>query len=151
MQGLNYNERVGNSIKLQKIEFYGHYHISTNMTTAVGTKLRIILFRDLQQDGTAPTVTEVLNTASEVSTYNYLKRERFSFLVDELVPLSQVAGNANGVFRYDIPHEGHVKFLGTSAAAGSMGFGSIYMLAISNEATDVATVYAKTYLYYTDD
>jgi len=150
-QGTDYTNRVGDSIKLQKIEFNGHYHISTNATTSVGTKLRLILLRDLQQDGTAPTVTEVLQTASEVATYNYLRRERFSILSDQLIALNQLAGNANGVFKLTIPHEGHVKFLGTSSAAGSMGYGSIYLLAISSEATQVPTIYVKTYLYFTDD
>ncbi len=147
-QGLDYTNRIGDSIKLQRLEF--RYRVSMT-STAARTFGRVILLRDLDGYGTAPGVTDVLETASVLAPKRYLNSERFSILYDELLALSQ-NGDSCSVGVVDMTHEGHVKYLGTTAAAASDGKGSIYCLIISNETT--TTIPSFTYdsrIYFTDD
>lgn len=148
-QGLDYlSNRVGDSIKLQNIEIRFRVVMATG---AAQTQGRIIVFRDLDGYGTLPTVADVLQTASVLSPKNYLKNDRFSILYDELFALSQ-QGDSNEVGVIHLPHEGHVKYLGTTAAAASNGKGSIYVLIISNESGATVPFFAHhERIYFTDD
>ncbi len=145
--GTNYTDRVGDSIKLQRLEFTMKYLMNTSST---GTVLRIIVFRDLYQQGSDPTITNVIGGASPLNPKNFLLRDRFSFLFDDLVFMSNV-GDDGGVIRFTMPHEGHVRYIGTTATAASNGFGSIYMLLISDEATNTPSVTWHSSIYFTDD
>ena len=146
-QGSDYTNRVGDSIKLQRIEFRAKYIMNTAST---GTILRVIIFRDLFQQGVDPTVTNVIGGTGALNPKNFLLRDRFSLLYDELCYMSNV-GEDGGVIQFSMPHEGHVKYIGTTAATASNGFGSIYMLLLSDEATNVPTFTWHSSIYFTDD
>lgn len=147
VQGVNYTERIGDSIKIQKIEFRCKVSMSTS---ASFTNFRLIIFRDLYQQGADPTITNVLGSASTLNPKNFLLRDRFSLLVDEMFVMSVSGDNACSL-EYNIPHEGHIKYIGTTAATASNGFGSIYMLVLSDEATNVPTIAYNSNIYFTDD
>jgi len=146
-QGLDYQNRIGDSIKLQRIEF----RVRWTVGTGTGTFIRTLLVRDLDNYGTKPTLGDVLQTVSVLSPKDYLNADRFSILYDELGTLNQ--SDANSVSMYNEPHEGHVKYLGTTAADASNGKGSLYMMFLSNEAAGATapTVVLHTRIYYTDD
>lgn len=148
-QGLDYiNNRVGDSIKLQKIEI--RYRMTINSSTT-NTQVRVILFRDLDGYGTAPTIADVLQTVSILSPENFLKKDRFSILYDELVTLD-AGGDSSAVGDIHIPHEGHVKYLGSTSAAASNGKGSVYFLVLSNETSVNSPFFAHhERVYFTDD
>lgn len=148
-QGLDYAQnRIGDSIKLQRIE--ARYRIAM-ATTATKTFGRVIYFRDLDGYGTAPSVTDVLETADVLSPYKFLNSERFSILYDELLCLSST-GDASEVATINMNHEGHIKYLGTTATAASNGKGSLYFLILSNETgTNVPTFAHNERIYFTDD
>lgn len=148
-QGLDYAQnRIGDSIKLQRIEM--RFRI-TMTAVATRTQGRVIVFRDLDGYGTAPAVTDVLETADVLSPTKYLNTARFSILYDELFALSQ-NGDSCEVGVISMPHEGHIKYLGTTAAAASNGKGSLYFLIISNETTTSIPFFAHNErIYFTDD
>lgn len=152
VQGTNFNERIGNSIKLQSIDV--RYRIFMN-TTSGNTVVRVIIFRDLDGYGTAPTVTDVLaqgvgSTTAPLAMHDFLNRKRFSYLYDYVDTLSP-QGERGFATEVHIPHEGHILYLGSTAAAASNGKGSLYMLVISDESTNTPSVAFQSRVVFTDD
>lgn len=150
-QGSNYTDRVGDSIRLQSLEFRARLFQNTSATQTVA---RIIIFRDLDGTATAPTKADVLDafgTSADVcAQYNWLNRDRFSILYDEFQSFSST-GTTTDTMYFRTTHEGHVKYLGTTATAASNGKGSIYVMFISDEATNVPTVTWNSRVSFTDN
>jgi len=147
VQGLDYNQRVGDSIKMQNIYIAYRWQIGASATK---TFVRTILFRDLDNYGTLPTVANVLESVDVLSPKKYLNADRFSVLYDEVETLSSVSETLT-VSRYSTPHEGHIKYLGTTAADASNGKGSVYLLFLSSEVTNQPRVDFYTRILFTDD
>jgi len=145
-QGTDYTNRIGDSIKLQHIRFA--YRVNFN-TSATSTFFRVIIFRDLDGYGTWPLVTGLLQSASELANRNFLNRERFSILYDDCFPLNSVNPSHTDVI--DMPHEGHCKYLNTDTSESSFGKGSVYVVFISNEATNTPAVTWRSSINFTDD
>ncbi len=105
-----------------------------------------MVLRDLAQNGTAPVSADVLQVSGAVgaplSNVLWINRDRFSILYDELFALSSGTSNGDATipFEYIASHAGHVKYLGTTAAAASNGLGSIYVLSVSDEGTNTPSV-----------
>lgn len=150
-QGTDYNNRIGDSIKLQRIRSCIRFSINASDTTSVGTYLRLMIVRDLDQNGTAPTISEMLTATSELATYNHLREGRFSYLYDEVFNLSNVAGDSNGYTIFDTSHEGHIKFIASATSSASAGKGTVYFVAISNQSSNTPDIIARHSIYYTDD
>lgn len=150
-QGLNYTERVGNSIKLQHIEVRGRIYKNSSSSASV---VRVLLVRDLDGYGTQPDVSTMMESvgtvAAPLTQHDFLNRKRFSFLYDELLTLNNT-GESSSTFEIQLPHEGHVLYLGTTAAASSDGKGSLYMLFISDESTNTPTYAFSARIIFTDD
>jgi hypothetical protein len=149
-QGLDYTNRVGDSVKIQRLVFRARLYVNAVATTSI---MRVLLVRDLDGYGTAPTTAAVLETVAAsgapLSQYNYLNSDRFSVLYDTFVTLS--TQNPSEVIAVDMPHEGHIKYLGTTAGATSDGKGSIYMVTVSDEASNTPTIAYNCRIYFTDD
>lgn len=146
-QGVDYTQRIGDSIKIQRMEFNFRY------TIGLGTKstVRLMVVRDLDCQGVIPNVTDILEIADVLSPKKYLNTERFSILVDEIQALS-TTGTPNSVSEFNLSHEGHIKYLNNGASATSAGKGTIFLLTISNETiTNAPSVNAYARIYYTDD
>lgn len=150
-QGTNYTDRVGNSIKMQHIEVRGRLFKASAATTSV---LRVLLVRDLDGYGTLPAVTDILETVGSATApltqYDFLNRKRFSILYDELLTLNST-GDSSAVFEISMPHEGHILYLGTTAAAASDGKGSLYMVFVSDETTNTPSFAFSSRIVFTDD
>ncbi len=150
-QGTNYTERIGNSIKMQHIEVRGRIFKNATATSSV---MRVLLVRDLDGYGTVPNVTDIMesvgSSAAPLTQYDFLNRKRFSFLFDELLTLNNT-GDSSAVFEIQLPHEGHILYLGSTATAASDGKGSLYMLFISDEVTNTPTYTFSSRIVFTDD
>jgi hypothetical protein len=151
-QGLDYiNNRVGDSIKMQRIEIRGRIFKNAAATQTV---TRILLVRDLDGFGTLPTTNDILDSvgiaSAPLTPYEYLNRKRFSILYDELLTVNNT-GDSSAVFEVNVAHEGHILYLGTTAAAASDGKGSLYMLFISDEGTNTPSFNFFSRIYFTDD
>ncbi len=150
-QGTDYTNRVGDSIKLQRIEIRNSFVKSNSSVT---TTVRCILFRDLDNYGSAPTITDVMQSSgaadAPLSSFKFLNRKRFSILYDELLILC-ANGDQGQVNEIDMTHKGHVLYLGSGANIASQGKGGLYMLFISNEGTNYPTYTCYSKITYTDD
>lgn len=151
-QGLDYiNNRIGDSIKMQHIEVRGRIFKNASATSSV---MRVLLIRDLDGYGTIPTTGDVLQTVGSstapLSPLDFLNRKRFAVLYDELLTLNST-GDSSAVFEVSMPHQGHVLYLGTTAAAASDGKGSLYLVFVSDEATNTPNVSFVSRIVFTDD
>jgi hypothetical protein len=151
-QGLNYlNNRIGNSVKIQNIIIRFKFQINT---AATRTAIRCIVFRDLDGSGTAPISSQLLTTTGDGATVlqpkDYLNADRFSFLDDQLFEVC-ITNDQMVTYQVNIPHEGHIKYLGTTAAAASNGKGSVYFLVVADEAVSFPSIAYHSRIYFTDD
>lgn len=150
-QGLTSTTRVGDSIRIQGLEIRGNVEINA---AASNTLIRVMVFRDLDGPGTYPTIGDVLEqtggSAGVISTARFNRRERFSILYDELFALSS-GSNASATFHYSSGQNGHILYLGTTAAEASDGKGTIYVLTVSNEAANTPSLRSYSRLLFTDD
>lgn len=147
VQGTDYNQRIGDSIKMQHIYMGYRWQIGASATK---TFVRTILVRDLDGYGTLPTVTSILESADVLAPKKYLNTDRYSVLYDEVETLSSVSETLT-VSRYFTPHEGHIKYLGTTAADASNGKGSMYIVFLSSEVTNQPRVDFYARILFTDD
>jgi hypothetical protein len=153
-QGLDNTNRVGDSIRLQSLDFSWCCLVSTSAT--YGTALRVIIVRDNENQAAAPTGAQLLVDPTaplfEASPYVYLNLRRFAILYDENILLDVAAGGSSikkGGFSSS--HNGHVKFRGTGATSASAGEGSIWMFLVSNQASLTPAFNSNFRLTYTDD
>jgi len=146
-QGLDYTNRVGDSIKIQYMEFKFRWTIGASATNSF---VRVMVVRDLDGYGSTPALTDILATANVLSPINYLHKDRFSVLFDEVEVLTS-ANNTSSVGAYLTPHAGHIKYLGTSSSTASNGKGSVYMVFLGSEATNVPRVDFYSRIAFTDD
>ncbi len=102
-QGLDYNQRVGDSIKLQRLTVRGRVNINPAATNSL---VRIMVVRDLAQNGTAPVSGDVLQVSGSVgaplSNVLWINKDRFSILYDELFALSSILSSGDATFLLNI-------------------------------------------------
>jgi len=150
-QGSNYTDRIGNSIKMQHIEVRGRIFKNASASFSV---MRVLLIRDLDGYGSVPNIPDIMETVgttlAPLTQLDFLNRKRFSVLYDELLTLNST-GDSSAVFEIQLPHEGHILYLGSTAAAASDGKGSLYMLFISDESTNTPTYAFSSRIVFTDD
>jgi hypothetical protein len=149
-QGLDYNNRVGDSLKMQSLQLRYRVFRGGSATTSV---VRIMLIRDLDCQGATPTTAQILSAVgtsqAPTSPLNWLNRKRFAVLYDNLTTVTSTdIGFTDSI---SMAHEGHILFLGTTAAAASQGKGSLFVLAISDEATNYPSIAWQSRIIFTDD
>ncbi len=154
-QGADISNRVGNSIRVQRLSLIGRTSVNSSVTTF--SLVRILVFRDMEGQGTAPVMSDVLETvgssAAPRQPYDYLNRKRFSILADWVFPLTPFTSGQGSAheFQYDVPLLKHVLYRGGLAAAASDGEGSIYLGCVSDETTNTPNVAFTSRIVFTDD
>jgi hypothetical protein len=153
-QGTNVSNRVGDSVRVQRLSLIGRIAVNSAVTTY--SIARVIVFRDMEGQGTAPAMSDVLESvgtsAAPRQPYDWLNRKRFSILADWLIPLTAISGGSMvRELSLDIDLAKHVLYRGTTAAAASDGEGSIYVGVVSDEATNTPGLGAVARITYTDD
>nr|WRQ64674.1 structural protein [Riboviria sp.] len=145
IQGDNFDNRSGDTIRVLKTKFKIQFQGVT--TDSVN---RYIVFRDMQNLGTTPAVTDVLNSASFISGYdglNVYQQKRFVILKDY-----SMTNNINGqTLLYDeytnnTPYK--IYYNGATAVASANGKGALFVLVIGSGST--ATFNLDVELVYTD-
>ncbi len=150
-QGSDYTSRVGDSIRLQTLEL--RMRVFQNLT-ATQTVFRVVVFRDLDGYGVAPAITDLFDATggagNTISQYNWLNNQRFSILFDELQTFSST-NESTAAVAFKTDHQGHVKYLGTTAATASNGKGSVYLLVVSDEGVNTPTYAYNSRVTFTDN
>ena len=138
--------RTGNSILMKSIAW--RYCLEIN-ASATRTQVRILIVKDLQQGAdTNPTMAQVLENVAVDSLLNIASLGRFTILKDETILLDNV--NRSQVFRkgyYPMSH--HVRYNGT--ASTDIQKGGIYVMYMSNEATNFPTLDAEYRVSFYDN
>jgi hypothetical protein len=151
VQGLNYTERIGNSIKMQHIELHGRIFKNASATASV---IRCAMVRDLDGYGTLPTTAQIFETVGSATApltqHDFLNRKRFAFVAEWFFTLNST-GDSSMELELHKDHDGHILYLGTTAAEASDGKGSLYMVFISDEATNTPTFAFSSRIIFTDD
>lgn len=85
--GADYNARIGRKITLKSLFIRGRIQLEVDATLAAvsvtGQQARCIVVYDLQPNGAAPAITDILNTADPASHLNLNNRDRFRVIADK--------------------------------------------------------------------
>lgn len=88
--GADFNARIGRKIKLRSLFIRGRVQLEVDATLAAvsvtGQQARCMIVYDLQPNGAAPAITDILNTADPASQLNLNNRDRFRVLYDREFP-----------------------------------------------------------------
>lgn len=142
--GTDDSERIGNSILAH--DNYIRLSCAFN-TSASATFVRIILICDKECDGVAPVVTNVLQTASPYSPLNQDFSDRFVVIWDKF--FSQDPQKLTMATKKYTTTPFHIKYDGSTSGVASAKENNIFMLSITNEATNTPTiVYYNRFRYY---
>lgn len=90
--GTTDNTRIGNKINLRHIRLRGTLQIPSNVVA--GDRARLILYKDMQTNGAAAAVTDILATANVNSYINMDNTERFKIIKDKIIDLNPGNGTA---------------------------------------------------------
>ena len=72
----------------------------TSTASEAADIVRIIVYQDKQTNGTAATVTGILETADYRSFNNLANRQRFKVIKDMTLPINQGGGSTSGSINY---------------------------------------------------
>lgn len=149
-QGDDYNKRTGRQIKVTSLalRFIVNQHAS-----ATETQTRIMLVRDREQDGVIPTVTGatgVLSSANVQAFPYYDNMRRFTILYDKVITHSS-NGSQSTFRKYYKKMALKVRYDGTTASQAHQKENNLYLLLISNEATNTPTVNWESKIRYIDN
>jgi len=149
-KGDDYNNRDGRQVRWKSIQMYLR---STIHASATNTSIRAIIFIDKQASETAPTVASLLDitTASGVDAFrNLSNRKRFVILADKRVTLNTDFPEKTTRYYKKID----MKQIFDDSDAGTVSdvtTNSLYVLFISDEATNVPNVIHNFRLRFIDN
>lgn len=133
--GTDAPNRIGNSILGKYIT--GKITVQDNATAgATEGFVRILIFQDLENIGTDPTLSQILQDTSNpvVSPINIDNTPRFWVLVDKTYTVDDSNKTRVGKFYRLMIKNAHIKFTGT--ASGNYAKNSLYLLAVSDDASN---------------
>lgn len=132
IEGNDINQRSGTTIRVTRQAFRMIFRAITNDQSA-----RFIIFRDLFNTGTTPTVTEVLPTTGILSHFSdtrEIQQRRYHILLDRMIDCS-VAGPSILSDSAILNFKGNVYYNGSTAVASANGRGAIFLLVIGSLST----------------
>jgi len=151
VQGDGDNNREGNIIHIKRLKFL------FTAFDSVPSLVRVIVFVDRQANGSTPTVTDVLDSASYLAQYSELNvvghgGSRFTILWDHTWTVNpQIAATATygSTFAKDFTMKMPVTYIANAGTAADVSKNNIWLLSISSTTTGVYQ-YSSS-LVYTDN
>lgn len=145
-QGDDYNGREGRSILLKSIEANLVCQIHGSATN---TSMRLVIFKDKHNQGTAPTAADIgITTFYGLRDSNPTAQKRFTVLKDQQIRLQQ--GQVDRFpFQYFRKLNHHVIFDGTASTDDTQG--SLWLLLVSNEPTNTPNISGDVRVRYYDN
>lgn len=111
--GDDVNNRQGNSILAKTLYFQGYVRRDESNATVVNG-IRLLIVKDLEGTGTAPTITDILNSASVVAPLNVDHLPRYQVLVDVRDVLIKDQTDGFMIKKF-LRIDDHLKYTGTGA------------------------------------
>lgn len=134
-QGDDVNNRQGNSVLGKSM--YCSYSIARNAAnTNVANNVRIVVFKDLSNIGTTPTVGDILASASVIAPLNVDHTSRYQILRDDRIALT-LNGSGSRFSKHYIRVNDHLKFTGSLAT--DVYTNALYVLVITDQASSQPT------------
>ncbi len=146
-QGSDYNQRDGLSIRARNLVL-NYYGVFNSLGGAAQT-LRVMVLQDLENQGSTPSVTNILESASIVAPYLHYVGDRFRVLYDEAQTFTSSAPAK--YHRVVCPIDSHVTFKDTTSIASGGWNGQLYLLIISDQASNAPTVNWYSRLSFVDN
>jgi hypothetical protein len=152
-QGDGNTTRDGNSIKAKG--FWGDLAISAHSSSTL-TRVRLVFFVDTRNSGAAPTAGGVIDTAISCTGLPNVDSEpnRYVILSDQIHTLVYAGDSRIKHVRVDLTQQMmdmHLLYTGTTAVVGSVRGPHLFLLALSSEATNTASIVADFRLIYVDN
>lgn len=156
--GTDFTDRVGRKIVMKSVFVRGIVFPDDVIT--LNSLARIMLVYDMQANGAAPIITDILKSATAVANLNLNNRDRFKILMDKEFAVAKTDNTATQAVsgsptchrfkKYTrLNHE--VLFNGTTAAVGSIATGALYLVTIGTQAAgDAASVTIATRIRFED-
>lgn len=144
-QGDDYNLRDGRSIMAKSLQIQGNIEVAAS---SVITIVRLVLFIDNDNYGTAPTSSNIgISDTYILRDGSPQNLKRFKVLMDKVYRLDVTSNLSKSVTYYKKMNH-TIKFDGVNATDYSQG--SIWLLYVSNQATYVPALNLSTRLRFTD-
>lgn len=137
--------RIGEKIHARRLQLTVQFHSDTDVE-------RVIVFRDKQNQGVEPAVTDVLQSNNDQAFPNRSNIERFHFYRDVERPHDYNLGsnNSSSVHRFDIPLNLNIHYIGDEANDASMGSNNLFLLVLVHTPSAVDTATYASRLTFTD-
>lgn len=147
-QGDAEGNRQGDSVMLKQLHINFKYTIHAS---ASHTTIRTIVFFYKQPQGAIPNITFVLANATHLSIYNHDNVGLYTILYDKSISLNST--NVTEMTRYMTRkfYQIHQTFDGATAAATDIQTNALWVMFVSDEATNTPTVEARAQLMFIDN
>lgn len=148
-QGDGVNARSGNSVKLSSMLFRAT--ISLDPAATVSSNVRVLLFYDKDNLGTAPAVTDLLQNVTVHSPLELSTQTggRFQVMYDRVFSLNLTRQNTNIKVYKKLSH--HLKYGGTTAAQADARSGAMYLLLLSDATVNFPRINLTNRIRYYDN
>lgn len=161
VQGTAKNQRIGERIRLTKIEFAIHILPASTIGTTMqnGTACRFIIYHNKQANGVLPTPAEVWNDNNIYTTRNSTFMNRLSILKDFTHQMVATGTDNTGAVTASGPQlvttmtiypKQSITFTGSASAIANI-LKNDYGFAVCGDGVNCCQVYVRTQIMYTDD
>lgn len=161
-QGLTDTTRIGNSLLAKSIQVRIRLILSNEISGVYGSpysSVRVILFVDKLQGGTAPTLAQIMEdpASSNLSMANKDYTDRFTIIKDKMCNISPNWGTGSTTptqsvcdFKFFKPLDFHIRYLGAGATSADCGPNQLYLMCWPQHNVGTSFTY-YTRLNYTDN
>lgn len=154
-QGNGITDRDGSSIKVQTFDIIGTIYRNTSSTA--NESYRVMIVRDLMNQGSDPTGTDIVETAgTQYAPFQHIDtlngpdyNARFTILYDELFTLDTY--HPTHTVRYHSNHDCHVAFRGTGSTSASAGTGAYFLVTFTSASVNVSNMDFSSRIRFTDN
>jgi len=138
--GSDFTDRIGRKIILKSVYVRGIIKPVDSQTNDALCRMMVVY--DMQANGAAPAITDILKSATSQSQLNMNNRDRFKIIFDKVVALGarDIASGYTGLVNV-VPIKKYKKlrhetvFSGTLSTIGSISTGALYLVNVGDQSS----------------
>lgn len=146
-QGTDQSTRNGNSIKYVQQFIRGSMVISPSANTSI---VRMILFKDNDNQGAVPTAADLLANADVNGQLSQFNGKRFTIIRDKCYSLD-INNRRTLTYKFFMKGGFHIKYGGSSATVSSQKENGIFLFIITNESTNLPSITYNSRIRFIDN
>lgn len=132
-EGDDYINRNGRSVRATQLDFRGFIEFNTDASAEDYQHGTVLIVRDNQQNGTAPTIAELFTTSAWQDFTTPRHWDRFTVMYAKRFCVSSASPVQKVKKHWKLNHK--IEFIGTDATNTSMGAGSMYLVLLGDGTT----------------